>query len=83
LVRFGRADRAHLVEVDVAAERDGLQCGFRASKTSADDSDLLHPSSIGDCGSWREEVLVGLLETWDEVYTLCVLYPPSPLGGGI
>ena len=48
LVRLGGAGGAHLVERDPAAERGGLQRGFGAGQTSADDLDLLHGYRIGD-----------------------------------
>ena len=48
LVGLGGAVRAHLVEVDFAAERCGLERGFRAGQTAADDLDFLHGSSIWD-----------------------------------
>ena len=46
LVGFGGAQRAHLEESDVAAERGGLQCGFGAGESAADDVDL---SSLKEC----------------------------------
>ena len=39
LVRFGGAERAHLGERDVAAEGCGLECGFGAGESAADDVD--------------------------------------------
>ncbi len=45
LVGFGRARWAHLVEVDFAAGRGGLESGLRAGEAAADDFYYFH-------GSW-------------------------------
>ncbi len=42
LVGFGGASGAHLVEVDFAAACCGLQGGFRAGQTAADNFDFFH-----------------------------------------
>ena len=46
LVGLGGAVRAHLEEVDEMAPGGGLECGFGAGETAADDADLAHMTRI-------------------------------------